>query len=377
MYAIGLMSGTSLDGVDAVLCEVQGVNESTTIREVSFATTELPDDIKEKVQLCSINQATPAMMCSLNVELGEIFAQAALQVMEQAGMKPEDITFIASHGQTLYHIPFSTEDYSASTLQMGEPAVIAWKTKVPVISSFRAMDMAAGGQGAPLVPFSELVIYGQSGKNTALQNLGGIGNVTVLSENGSIDEIFAFDTGPGNMMIDEAMKALFHMPYDDQGKTAAKGKLIPELAEELADHPYLKLVPPKSTGRELFGREYVQSLLDRYGSEAPEDLVHTLTWFTAYCMFQSYRDFILNEHPLDEIILAGGGAHNQTIRQLLQQMLPDIPVLSQEEKGYSSDAKEAIAFVILGNQTWHHLPSNVPSATGAGENVILGSITWP
>ncbi|MRI86490.1 hypothetical protein GIY09_11605 [Aerococcaceae bacterium WS4759] len=239
------------------------------------------------------------------------------------------------------------------------------------------MDMAAGGEGAPLVPLSEYILYRSENKAIALQNIGGIGNVTIIPKGAKLDQVFAFDTGPGNMMINDAMERLYQKSYDDRGEVAARGKLIDELVNELKAHPYLQIVPPKSTGREEFGSDYTGTILKKYQAYPPEDIIATLTWFTAYSIAFSYQNYVLPEHQLSEVILAGGGVHNLTLKDYIQQMMPNISVVTQEEKGYSSDSKEALAFAILGNETLHHQTSNVPSATGAKENVILGNIVYP
>lgn len=377
MLAVGLMSGTSLDGIDAVLCDICGSGNTTRIKQLEFTTLPLSSEIKEKIKRCCNNQATVAQVCSLNFELGELFAKAVQSVCKQYGVKTTQLGFIASHGQTIYHIPRKTSDYAASTLQIGESAVIAQRCGCPCIANFRVKDMAAGGEGAPLVPFSEYILYSKKDEAVALQNIGGIGNVTVLPANGSIDDVFAFDTGPGNMVIDEAMQCLFNLAYDDNGTIASKGKLIEPLMEQLKKDSYLSLVPPKTTGREVYGSNYTHQLLNQYNTCNPEDIIATLTWFTAYSIAENYRRFILDKHDVKKVILGGGGAHNASLRYFLANELPGIEVLTQEDLGYSSDAKEAIAFVILGNETLHHQFSNVPKATGAKQKVILGNVTYP
>lgn len=377
MLAVGLMSGTSLDGIDAVLCDICGSGNTTRIKQLEFTTLPLPSEIKGKIKRCCNNQATVAQVCSLNFELGELFAKAVQSVCKQYGVKTTQLGFIASHGQTIYHIPRKTSDYAASTLQIGESAVIAQRCGCPCIANFRVKDMAAGGEGAPLVPFSEYILYSKKDEAVALQNIGGIGNVTVLPANGSIDDVFAFDTGPGNMVIDEAMQCLFNLAYDDNGTIASKGKLIEPLMEQLKKDSYLSLVPPKTTGREVYGSNYTHQLLNQYNTCNPEDIIATLTWFTAYSIAENYRRFILDKHDVKKVILGGGGAHNASLRYFLANELPGIAVLTQEDLGYSSDAKEAIAFVILGNETLHHQFSNVPKATGAKQKVILGNVTYP
>ena len=377
MLAVGLMSGTSLDGIDAVLCDISGSSLDTKIKQLAFITMDIPDDTKQKIKKCCANEADVATVCSLNFELGELFAKAVQQVCAMQNINTKDLGFVASHGQTIYHIPRDNENYVASTLQIGEGAVIAQRCHCMVINNFRVKDMAAKGEGAPLVPFSEYILYRNDRQAIALQNIGGIGNVTLIPANATIDDVFAFDTGPGNMMIDEAMQLLFNLKYDDNGSMAAKGKINPEMKKELISHPYITMEPPKTTGREMFGAFLVKDLLERYKDVAPEDIVATLTWFTAYSIAENYRLFILPYHDLKEVVLGGGGAHNETLRKMLQDELPNVKVLTQEDKGYSSDAKEAIAFVILGNETLHQQFSNVPKATGAKQKVILGNVIYP
>ena len=377
MLAVGLMSGTSLDGIDAVVCEVTGKGKNTEIKQLAFESYELPKAIKEKVEKCAANEAVKlSMLTSLNFELGQLFGQAVLDICESEGIQTKDLAFVASHGQTLYHQPNEGEDYLPSTLQMGESAVIAAMCQCPVINDFRVMDMAVGGQGAPLVPYSEYILYQDQKKNIALQNIGGIGNMTILPAESEEKDIQAFDTGPGNMMIDTAMKSLFNKDYDESGKTAAKGEIIKDLKEELRAHPYLKQSFPKTTGREDFGSHYTEKLLEKYGDEAPEDIIKTLTWFTAYCISYHYQHFIQDDISLDQIIVGGGGSHNHSLLEEMKKLMPDLEVLVQEDLGYSSDAKEAIAFVILGNESFHQESSNIPSATHANKEVILGKIQY-
>ncbi|UUX35173.1 anhydro-N-acetylmuramic acid kinase AnmK [Fundicoccus culcitae] len=378
MLAVGLMSGTSLDGLDAVLCEVKGTGVDTEIKELAFETFEYPMKLRDLVKKVAENRPVSiAEVCSLNFELGKWYADAVINICKNYGIASEELGFVASHGQTVYHIPHERDGLVASTLQLGESAVIAYQCGCPVVSNFRTMDMAAGGEGAPLVPYSEYVLYQSAVKTIALQNIGGIGNVTVIPAGGEIEDVVAFDTGPGNMMINAAMEILYDESFDKGGAVAASGDLIIELVDELRDHPYLKMVPPKSTGREVFGIEYTKQLIETYNNYAPEDIIATLTWFTAYSIVYSYREFIIPKYNLNEIILAGGGVHNLTLVEYIKELIPEIDVFTQEEKGFSSDSKEAVAFVILGNETLHRKPSNVPGATGAKEKVVLGNVTRP
>ncbi len=376
MYSVGLMSGTSLDGVDAVLVDIIGTGLDTKVEVIAFNTYEIPESIKEEIKkACLQNESSSALICSLNFKLGYLFSDAVKSICKEANIKTEELEFVATHGQTVYHIPKSIGTYIPSTLQIGEPSIIAFENNVKVVSNFRTMDIAAGGEGAPLVPYSEFILYGGRGEDIALQNIGGIGNVTVIPGKKDMRKIYAFDTGPGNMMIDEACQRLFGVKYDKGGQIANRGKVNKKMLDKLMSHPYISLVPPKSTGREEFGEDYVCLLLEEYSDLPKEDIIATLTAFTAESIIYSYKKHIIPKTNLRKVIIGGGGAHNKTLIEFIKNGLDGIEVLTQEDVGYSSDAKEAIAFAILGNETIHGNPSNIPSATGANTNVILGNIT--
>ena len=378
MLAVGLMSGTSLDGVDTVLCEISGQDESTKVKQLYFKTYDIPESLRTKIRKCCSRELIPVdLICSLNFELGYLFADAVKSLCKDANVKLEDLSFVASHGQTIFHIPKAYADYVPSTLQIGEAAIIANECKTKVISNFRVMDMAVGGEGAPLVPYSETLLYSEEDQAVALQNIGGIGNVTVLPKKGDTKKVIAFDTGPGNMMIDEAVRTFYGKKYDTDGYYARQGNLIPSLAEELKEHPYFNLEIPKTTGREMFGEHFTKSILEKYHSCEPNDLIHTFTWFTAYSIAYHYKKYLISEYGLKKCIIGGGGAYNSYLLELIRNEMPEVTVMTQEEHGFPSEAKEALAFVILGNQTYHRSPSNVPSATGAKKSVILGQITYP
>ena len=376
MYAVGLMSGTSLDGIDAALVEIDDFGKKTKIKLIEFITTSIPLDVKDEIKrACSEEQSSVDLICSLNFKLGYLFAEATKNVCNKAGITLENLDFIASHGQTIYHLPKSRDSFIPSTLQIGEPAIIAYETGVKVVSNFRVMDMASGGEGAPLVPYSEYIIYGSDEENIALQNIGGIGNVTVIPKGGDINSIFAFDTGPGNMIIDEVCQRLFKLNYDEDGKIAANGEIQNDILDDLMSHSYINAFPPKPTGREEFGQQFVDKLLKKYNNKKPEDILSTVTMFTAKSIAVNYKNFIMNKVNLNKVIIGGGGAHNKTLLSYLKNELPNVSIVTQDDIGLSSDAKEAIAFVILGNETLNNNFSNVPSATGAKEKVILGNIT--
>lgn len=376
MIGIGLMSGTSLDGVDAALVEINGTGVDTKIRLIKELTAPYEAELKQQIKLACdpINSSTP-LICQLNVTLGYRFLAACKRLCNEAGIPTDKIDFVASHGQTIWHAP-SIDAEQSSTLQIGEAAIIAYGLQTTVVSDFRMMDMAAGGQGAPLVPYTEYILYQKKDKTRLLQNIGGIGNVTVLPKGGDLNSLFAFDTGPGNMMIDEAMNNYFNKPYDDNGTIASQGKVIQSLQKILHSHEYLTKIPPKSTGRELFGKDFTHQIMAKYTDYPPEDVIATFTDFTAYSIAESYRRYVFPITGLAdiEVILSGGGAHNATLINWLQHYLPEAAILTQADIGHSNDAKEAVAFAILGNETLHGLPSNAPNATGAKRPVILGKI---
>lgn len=377
MRAIGLMSGTSLDGIDAALVDINGSGLTTTADLIDFVTVPLDDALKEQIKLaCDPKQSTVPLICQLNVRLGHAFLAACRNLCEKAAVPVASIDFVASHGQTIWHAP-ATDPLNNSTLQIGEPSIIAYGLKTTVVADFRVMDMAAGGQGAPLVPFTEYILYQSQQKHRLLQNIGGIGNVTILPKAGELQDIWAFDTGPGNMIIDQLMLDLFEQPYDFSGQTAAKGKIIPKLQQALRNHPFLTLSPPKSTGREVFGKAFTQRLLAEYATEKAEDLISTATDFTAFSIADSYLKFILPAIGSSdiEVILSGGGAHNHTLLRMIAAYLPDgVTLQTQDDLGGSSDAKEAVAFAILGHETLQGHSNNAPTATGADKGVILGKI---
>lgn len=368
MLAIGIMSGTSLDGVDVVLCTIQGVDESTQVKQLDYLCLPMPQAIKASIRSVCLNEGSNTQAVSqLNFDLGQLFADAVKELLTRNNLKAKDVSFIASHGQTIYHEPHPLSGH-AHTLQIGEAAVIAYQTGIQVIDDFRVMDVAAGGEGAPLVPFSERILYGNQNEVIALQNMGGIGNITVLSPQSTL----AFDTGPGNMMMDEVMLRFFQKPYDDDGKMALLGEVNKDLLNHLLTHPFIHQAAPKSTGREDFGSQFVDEIIAKFPHIEAKDLLRTFTRFSAECVREAFT--LLPQKPT-RLIVGGGGAHNTCLMSDLKECLLPCEVLTQEDLGYSSDAKEALAFVILGNQTLHHRPSNVPSATGAKKAVILGKIT--
>lgn len=370
MLAIGLMSGTSLDGVDAALVQI----EHERFKLVKFITMNYDDDFKAKI-MRNLNDDTAKLseICSLNFELGHQFCSAIDLLLEDTSYHYSDISFVASHGQTIWHNPKQKGDLVPSTLQIGEPSVISQHTNILVISNFRTMDIAVGGEGAPLVPMSEYMIYKDKDKNIILQNIGGIGNLTYLKKNCTIDEVRAFDTGPGNMMIDYFVNRYFQKPYDEDGNIALSGNIIYPILEELLKDEFMKLVPPKSTGREQYSKGFMEKLVLKleFNTYPKEDIITTITEFTVQTIAYHYQTFIKD---MDVVIVSGGGSHNGYIMKRLKELL-SCQVMTGDEAGISSDAKEAVAFVVLGYLTLNHRSGNVKSATGAKYDAILGNIT--
>lgn len=372
--ACGIMSGTSLDGIDVVLASISGVGLQTKIEMISGKTFPYPKDILEKVKLAINNELKVKDISSLNFELGKLYAECVKALCNEEKIQTSSLAFIASHGQTVYHQSYKEEGFFPSTLQLGHGSIIAGLTKTTVVYDFRVADMAFGGQGAPLVPYVDFILLSSKDKFRVVQNIGGISNITVLPKGQNESEVYAFDTGPGNMMINRAMEVLYQESYDKSGLIAKSGKLIPALYEEILSHPYLKLEPPKSTGREQFGVTYTDNLINKYIYEPKADIVHTITCATVETMVRAFNDFIKDIHSIDELIVSGGGVHNQFMMDLLKRKLPKTRIFISDEIELSSDFKEALAFIVLGNQTINHQTGNLTTTTGAKQKAILGSI---
>ncbi len=373
---VGLMSGTSIDGIDAALIDIEGCGEETALMIIRTCQVPFSEKIKERILQASHPESSDvATLCSLNVELGYLYAEAVKQVCHDAGLSLDQLDLIGSHGQTVQHLPVSEKGFVRSTLQIGDPSIIAYETKTPVISQFRSMDMAAGGEGAPLVPYADYLLYRQPDRNVALQNIGGIGNVTILPAGAGLDKVTASDTGPGNMLIDAACERLFNLPYDENGRIAAKGNVIRPMVNQLMSLDFFEQKPPKSTGREKFGASLLDRILRTWQDHPSEDIVSSLTAFTAETIGHYMRSFILKDMKVDTFIVSGGGSYNHTLMGMLKQQLPSCEVLTLEELGESSDSKEAVCFAVLANESWHGQYGNVQGATGAKERVILGQFT--
>jgi len=366
---VGLMSGTSADGVDAALVEVEGNYVDTRVELLAFETMPYPEGVADAVR--SLKDGTTRQVCEMNFMLGELFAEAALKIIEVAGRSPSEIHLIGSHGQTIYHMP---DAEPRSTLQIAEPSVIAERTGITTIADFRMRDVAAGGHGAPLIPYVDYVLFRDPGRTRALQNIGGIANVTVVPP--SIEGVFGFDTGPGNVLIDEFVRAMTagELQFDAGGALARKGKVDEEILGEFLGHPYFSQTPPRTTGRELFGKEFVGRLIAATPPERHNDMLATLTAFTAHSIKQSYDRFVSPKTSIDELILSGGGCLNDYLVESIRELFEPVPVMTSDEFGVPADAKEAMGFAVLANETICGNPSNVPAATGASHPVVLGKI---
>jgi anhydro-N-acetylmuramic acid kinase len=375
---VGLMSGTSLDGVDAALVEIEGEGvEDVRFRLVHWLTAPFDEARREAIH-GAILAGSAERLCGLDADLGEWLAEAATRVCEEAGVPRERVDAVGSHGQTVWHRPPSGGRRGA-TLQLGDPATIAERTGIAVVADFRTRDMAAGGQGAPLVPWVDRLLFSLPDRARALQNIGGIGNVTWVPPRGSAEASLAFDTGPGNALMDTAVEIATggRMSFDRDGKLGAQGEVDETLLADLLRHPYFAAEPPKSTGREEFGRPFVERLI---AATAPEgdrdwlDLVATLTELTARSIADAYRRWII-PRGVEQVVLTGGGARNPTLVRRIRSLLDPLEVVGGEVLGVDPECKEAVAFAVL---AWAHLrgiPANVPTATGARGPRVLGSFT--
>ncbi len=373
------MSGTSADGIDAVVAELAGSGRQLRARVLAHVHRSFAPAMRQRIlHLCL--HGTVAEICELNFVLGEQFARAALAAIRRAKRQPADIAAIGSHGQTIHHLPNAR---TPSTLQIGEAAVIAERTGITTVADFRVRDMAAGGQGAPLVPYADWALFTDQTRPRIVQNIGGIGNLTFLPPRAALDQVVAFDTGPGNMLMDALMAVLTQgrQTFDHNGRWAARGQVSEKLLAELMRHPFLRRHPPKTTGREEFGELFLSRVLAsaRRLRLGPEDLVATATAFTAASIADAYRRFVFprltaGERSGLQIILGGGGAKNPTLRRMLAERIGVGELLTHEDFGIANAAKEALAFAILAHETLLGHPGNVPGATGARRAVVLGKI---
>jgi anhydro-N-acetylmuramic acid kinase len=367
---VGLMSGTSLDGISAAVARFRDASDGRVdVDLLAFTSREYTGSERSRLS-GALGGGTPTEYCRLNFDLGGWLADAAIAVMAEAGVAREDIAAIASHGQTIWHEP------GHSTWQSGEAAVIAERTGIDVISDFRVRDVAAGGQGAPLVPIADAMLFSSPSDWRGLQNLGGIGNITVVPPRGDASGVRAFDTGPGVAVINGVTHALRpELAYDEDGKLARRGKPNMRIVKELLAHPYFSAPPPKSTGRELFNSDYVQKLIAtaRAGGGGDEDIVATAVELTAQSVADAYRRFIAE--PVREVLVSGGGAKNPVLFAAIEKAAAPVKIRHFDDVYFDGEAKEAVAFALLGYLHVTKRPGNVPSATGARGARVLGKRT--
>ncbi len=378
---VGLMSGTSADGIDAVLVEVRGSGPKTRLKQLAFATYPFPAPLTRLI-LRNSDSRTARLddIARLNVFLGVLFAEAAKRIIRQGGKSREEVDLIGSHGQTIQHLPAARRLYGEdirATLQIGNPSVIAKRAGIATVGDFRLGDVAVGGTGAPLVPFVDHLLLRSQKKNRALLNIGGIANITLLPAGGSLDSVIAFDTGPGNMVIDYLARNLFGKSYDVGGRIASRGMLLPSVLNWMADHAYLRRPPPKSTGRELFGESFAKKLLLRSRGQRREDIVATASEFTALSVYLGARKFFPRAVFPSELLVSGGGSRNNYIMHALRRYFAGATVSTTDATILPARPKEAICFAILANETIAGNPSNVRRVTGAKKATVLGTICPP
>jgi anhydro-N-acetylmuramic acid kinase len=368
---VGLMSGTSADGVDAAVVRIAGSGPSTRVETLGFRTHAFSDAVRE--QVLALREARADVLCRWNVELGELFAAAALGALDEAGLDPGDADLVGSHGQTVVHLT-PREGVGAATLQIGEPSVIAERTGLPVVADFRMRDVAAGGEGAPLVPWVDWLLLRPEAGCRLAQNLGGIGNVTLVTQ--GAEDVLAFDTGPGNAPLDAAAALLTdgRARCDEGGALAARGQVDEAEVQALLAHPFFRKPPPRSADRSTFGEELVRALVGRRPELSGPDVLATLTEFVARSVAEACREHLpADARPVD-CVVSGGGVHNATLMGRLGRLLHPLPVRTSDAFGIDPDAKEAVAFAVLANETVHGHAGNLPRATGARWPVVLGKL---
>jgi anhydro-N-acetylmuramic acid kinase len=375
----GVISGTSADGINVALIRIFGQGFNTRFTLLAHAEYAYPAAVRKAV-LAAMNAqaASVADLARLNVRLGELYAQAVKATARRHRLRPD---LVGCHGQTIYHQGEARSFLGAKlavTWQTGEGAIVAARVGVPVVSDFRPADMAAGGKGAPLVPFLDYIVYRHRTRGRILQNLGGIGNLTAIPARANIDEVIAFDTGPGNMVIDACAQALSGRSYDKDGKIAAMGKPVREVIDRLLKDEFFRQRPPKTAGREEFGREYVARFRKLCGRAAKQDVIATATALTAKSIGLALRRFVFTGAKYHDYVVAGGGAKNPTLLRMIADELKPLrlELRHSDEFGVPAEAKEAIAFAVLAYQTWRRKPGNVPSATGAKRPAILGKVSY-
>jgi anhydro-N-acetylmuramic acid kinase len=383
MLVMGMMSGTSADGIDAAIVRLSGAPPALNAQIDAHHHVGFAPNVREQIlRLANGGATTTAEVSRLDFVLGEEFARAAIATSQASGIRLSEISLIGSHGQTIFHqgspARLTGAWRVASTLQIGEPAVIAERTGVPVMANFRPSDIAAGGQGAPLVPFVDYLLYRDENRGRVALNIGGIGNVTVIPAAAAPEDVFAFDTGPGNMIVDALVQGMSRgrSKFDRGAKIALSGRTIPELLARMMREPYLRKRPPKTAGREQFGQAYVEKIITwgRKHHASQADLVRTATVFTSLSIADAFRRLILPRTDIQELIVSGGGANNPLMMAQLAASVPGVDLIQSDRLGVPTEAKEAFAFAILAYEAYHGRTNNLPSATGARHPVVMGKL---
>ena len=377
------MSGTSVDGVDVVLTEISGSGDKTIINQLGFITFPFPKGMRKLIlNNAELMGGNVTDICKLNFLIARVYVDGIKLLCKKISFSQNKIDLIGSHGQTIHHLPKKEKMFgynTNSTLQIGDPSVIAKLAGVLTIGDFRVGDIALNGEGAPLIPYFDYIIFHSSKKNRALLNIGGISNITILRKQAKVENVIAFDTGPGNMLIDLLSKKLFNKNYDKDGKIAKRGKVNPQLFDYLKQlDNFIEKKPPKSTGREYYGKEFVSQITNKFNMLPDQDIIRTATLFTAYAVHRNYEKFISKKTKIDELILSGGGARNPILVSDLKYYFgKSVDIKNVESFGVSSDAKEAICFAVLANETISGKETNIPRVTGARRKTILGKICLP
>ncbi len=377
----GLMSGTSLDGIDAVVARLAGSGKKLRIEQRAFVSVPYEEALRALLLRNSAPQTSSVYdLSQLNVRLALAYAGAVRRAAAAAGLTLADLDLVGSHGQTVHHVPDDADCAGlpvTSTLQIGDPSALANLLGVPVVGDFRVADVALGGQGAPLVPYFDYVYFSDPDQARGLLNLGGIANLSVLPGAGGPEAVLAFDTGPANMVIDALARHFFDQPFDDDGARAAAGRIHNDLLAGWLADPFFAQPPPRSTGRERFGAAFVERLLEGARGLPPEDVLATATMLTAASVYQAYARFVRPRHALDVLIVSGGGRHNGFLMHKLSDCFAPIAVRAVEDYGLEADAKEALCFAVLAHETINGVATNLPSATGAARGTLLGKICLP
>lgn len=377
----GLMSGTSADGVDVAIVRFTPAVGGVRLRLLGFRTVPYPRGFRaELLRNSDSSTATLAGISTLNILVAELFSEALLGLAASLGIPPRKIAFAGSHGQTICHLPDPVAAFGRkvrSTLQIGNPSVIAKRTGIVTVGDFRAGDVALGGSGAPLVPLCDYLLHRSDRLNRAALNIGGIANITLLPRACRPGAVRAFDTGPGNMLIDRVVEALYGRTHDEGGAIARRGRIVPALLGRLARHPYLRARPPKSTGRETFGGAYAAEILRAFRGERREDIVATVTEFTALSVYTGCLLHVPRAEFPAELIVSGGGSHNAYLLDALRRYFGSARVIVADDLGIPSDAKEAVCFALLAWRTLNGLPGNLPAVTGASGATPLGVVCLP